>query len=228
MIPLSVGAQSTGTSAQIAALLAQIAQLQAQIQNLQGATSTQAQSPAQSASTSSYTGVCPSLTRNLSQGASGADVANLQAFLAGQGIFKGSVTAYFGPLTATAVGQWQESHGVVTGGTASSTGFGIVGPKTRAAIAVSCGVVSGPTQCIPTQPPLTLCSTTWQPVKDANGCTMYYQCVISLPTGGSSSAATTTSGGSCPFVQKPTCSGTISPFTTNSNGCVTAYVCTVQ
>lgn len=44
------------------------------------------------------------------------------------------VTGYFGPLTEHAVQSWQSMHQIVSSGTAQSTGYGSVGPKTRAAI----------------------------------------------------------------------------------------------
>ena len=50
----------------------------------------------------------------------------------------------FGKLTEAAVQQWQSSHGLVSSGTAATTGYGAVGPKTRAAIASACSGVSSP------------------------------------------------------------------------------------
>jgi len=47
------------------------------------------------------------------------------------------VTGYYGPATLQLVQQWQSSHGVISSGDPDSTGYGYVGPKTRAAM--SCG-----------------------------------------------------------------------------------------
>ena len=70
---------------------------------------------------------CATFSSNLYQGVSdtqpGGDVATLQSFL---GI---SPTGYFGPITRSAVVEWQSTNGV------SATGY--VGPMTRAAIRCS-------------------------------------------------------------------------------------------
>jgi len=82
---------------------------------------------------------CPSLTRNLSRGMSGDDVKALQQFLIDQNFLgSGYDTGYFGPLTETAVKDFQCDKHVVCDGTPASTGWGVVGPKTRAAIAETC------------------------------------------------------------------------------------------
>ncbi len=41
------------------------------------------------------------------------------------------VTGYFGDLTLQAVQRWQAAHGIVSSGDPGSTGFGIIGPRTR-------------------------------------------------------------------------------------------------
>src|SRR4051812_6626405 len=79
---------------QIQALLAQLQQLQLQQQNPGGNT------PAQGRG-------CPQLSRTLSRGMSGRDVADLQVYL---GV---SPTGFFGPLTAGAVIQFQSSEGIL-------------------------------------------------------------------------------------------------------------------
>ena len=69
----------------------------------------------------------------------------LQQYLISQNLLAAvSATGYFGKLTEAAVQQWQSSHGLVSSGTAATTGYGAVGPKTRAAIASACSGVSSP------------------------------------------------------------------------------------
>jgi hypothetical protein len=179
---------------------------------------------------SSPKGQCPDLSRSLSLGSNGPDVSGLQLFLAQEGLFKGIATGYFGSLTESAVQQWQLQNGIVTSGDSNSTGFGLVGPRTRTAMESSCSPVTGTNaQCLPVQPPILDCPSSWQPVVDASGCTAYYKCSIALPTPSSASSSATSSASltptSCPVVQKPTCSGTVTPFQTSSNGCVVSYQC---
>jgi len=126
--PAFVLAQSTNSvQSEIAALLAELQQLQAQIVQLQG----------QSGSISSSS--CINLSDNLYAGETdaqtGGEVTQLQQFL---GV--NPTTGYFGPLTLQAVQNWQSSHGVVSSGTADTTGYGFVGPRTIAAMA--CGTVT--------------------------------------------------------------------------------------
>lgn len=80
-------------------LQAQIADLQAQLASLSGGTSG---------------GTCFAFTRDLTVGASGADVTALQDYLTGTGhfTFSGGSTGYFGPITQTAAGAWQAANGV--------------------------------------------------------------------------------------------------------------------
>lgn len=83
---------------------------------------------------------CPNLTRNLSFGSRGSDVIELQTFLIAQGdLATGNNTGYFGRMTEAAVKSWQAKNGVVSNGTPSTTGYGFVGPKTRAKVANLCG-----------------------------------------------------------------------------------------
>jgi len=44
---------------------------------------------------------------------------------------EGLVTGYFGPLTERAVQRFQAKYGIVSSGTSDTTGYGLVGPKTR-------------------------------------------------------------------------------------------------
>lgn len=86
------------------------------------------------------------LARNLSVGSEGADVSRLQEFLARDpSVYpQGLVTGYYGSLTLAAVQRWQAKHGIVSSGTPQTTGYGVVGPRTRAAMA-GCGTA------VPTQ-----------------------------------------------------------------------------
>lgn len=85
-------------------------------------------------------GVCPVLTRSLSQGATGEDVRQLQRFLNANAATRVAVsgagsagleTTYFGPATHAAVVRFQAANGV--------SPIGVVGPATRAAVAAVCG-----------------------------------------------------------------------------------------
>lgn len=132
--------------AQTQALLQQIAQLEAQAGiNRSGGTSNL---------TSGGTGVgaygkqgglidssaCPNIGRPLKRGMSGDDIRRLQQFLAQDVTVypEGIVTGYYGALTEVAVKRWQVKYNIVSGGTPSTTGYGVVGPRTAAAIALLC------------------------------------------------------------------------------------------
>jgi len=54
--------------------------------------------------------------QSLSQGMTGADVAQLQTLLAGGGFYKGAVNGSFGYSTTTAVKAWQKSLGIAADG----------------------------------------------------------------------------------------------------------------
>lgn len=130
-------ATSSPDQAVIDTLLTQVAGLQQQISALIQAqsASTTPTMPSEASSTTSVI-ECPKIERLLSSGVSGTDVTNLQIFLASQGLFENSsATGFFGKLTEAAVQAWQAVKGIVTEGTPATTGFGAVGPKTRAALA---------------------------------------------------------------------------------------------
>ena len=72
--------------------------------------------------------------RSLYLGLSGDDVRSLQNTLITKGyLAAGKATGYFGPLTETALKKFQCDHKVVCSGS-SSAGYGVAGPKTRAAL----------------------------------------------------------------------------------------------
>jgi len=73
-------------------------------------------------------------THNLQSGDSGEDVTQLQTFLKSQGIDiypEGLISGYFGNLTKLAVQRFQKKYGIVSSGNEWTTGYGMVGPKTR-------------------------------------------------------------------------------------------------
>ena len=61
-------------------------------------------------------------TRNLGIGSMGTEVSSLQQFLKDEGIYSGSLTAYFGPTTARAVKAFQQQESI----TPASGYFGTV------------------------------------------------------------------------------------------------------
>lgn len=74
-----------------------------------------------------------SLTRTLSYGSKGDDVASLQRFLIQEGLLPPDfATGFFGRATEKAVQAWQTRTGIISSGTPESTGYGVVGVKTRA------------------------------------------------------------------------------------------------
>jgi hypothetical protein len=76
------------------------------------------------------------LYRDLEFGMSGEDVKLLQSWLAiHKGIYpEGLITGYFGKLTEAAVKRYQEGNNIVKTGNPISTGYGRVGPITRASL----------------------------------------------------------------------------------------------
>lgn len=76
------------------------------------------------------------IDRTLSVGATGAGVSCLQQLLARDSSVypEGLVTGYFGPLTLRALQTFQARQGIVSSGDAYSTGYGLAGPRTRAAL----------------------------------------------------------------------------------------------
>lgn len=76
------------------------------------------------------------ISTQLDFGDRGSEVTELQTHLSTDvNIYpEGLVTGYFGQLTKAAVERFQTSEGIVSQGTPVSTGYGRVGPITRAAI----------------------------------------------------------------------------------------------
>src|SRR3989338_5048557 len=96
-----------------------------------------------------------SITRDLSIGSRGTDVSALQTFLIAQGFLSATATGYFGSLTEAAVRQYQAAQNIVSSGTPATTGYGAVGPRTRAAIVQQQGIsTSPPSRPTPTPTPV--------------------------------------------------------------------------
>lgn len=86
---------------------------------------------------------CPALSRVLMKNMRGDDVQGLQSFLIGRGLLAAdSGTGYFGGLTEAAVKKYQCDSSLVCAGSPASTGWGAVGPRTRASIVAQCGAAS--------------------------------------------------------------------------------------
>ncbi len=108
---------------------------------------------------SDYPNYCPQLNYNLyldlvDEGTEG-EVSKLQKFLAQySNIYpEGNITGFFGPSTERAVQRWQAQNGVVSSGSPETTGYGVVGPKTREAINKLCGKVTNPNPIPVTESP---------------------------------------------------------------------------
>ncbi len=75
------------------------------------------------------------LSRTLKKGLSGLDVKSLQEYLIANLLLEqGFNTGYFGSLTESAVKKLQCAKNIVCSGNPSTTGYGLVGPKTRSSI----------------------------------------------------------------------------------------------
>jgi hypothetical protein len=82
---------------------------------------------------------CPQFTKNFSRGSRGADVVMLQRYFAKLGLLSSdSATGYYGVLTEQAVRTWQSNQGLVSSGSAFTTGYGAMGPRTRTALRSWC------------------------------------------------------------------------------------------
>lgn len=158
---------------------------------------------------------CPVLTRMLTVGSTGDDVRALQRFLINEGeLISGAASGTFGLSTEQAVKGWQWSKRIVT--SKDDLGFGIVGPKTRAAISAVCKIsapvnsgstnfpyfptssttpsqtISGSTigKCA-SQAPKAACTTSWQGKRGADGCVASWYC-ISISTRNFTTSSSTT------------------------------------
>ena len=115
-------------------LLLQLQKLLKDKQALQQTVTTQASAP-----------VCETFSRSLLSGSEGDDVARLQQILKKGGFYGGDLTGYFGPATEVAVRDWQVKNGVVSSGSAGTTGWGVFGKKSQAVISKPCAPAQTPT-----------------------------------------------------------------------------------
>ena len=102
--------------------------------------------------TFSSAATCPNLTRTLAFDFIGTDVTELQQFLIERGdLAWGNANGYFNSVTETAVKRFQCREMQICSGTQESTGYGRVGPQTRAKIAAVCtaGTTSSPANTVP-------------------------------------------------------------------------------
>jgi len=127
------GSSASSLQAQAQALLQQISQLQVQLAGGGGSSTTVINSSN-----------CPNIGRTLKLGSSGSDVSRLQIFLAQDpSVYpQGTVSGYYGALTQAAVSRWQVKYNIVSSGSPATTGWGVVGPRTAAAIALLCSTGS--------------------------------------------------------------------------------------
>jgi hypothetical protein len=102
---------------------------------------------------------CPTLSQTLQfssrDATTGGQVSQLQHFLSDYYDLNPDtyITGYFGRLTRTNVQKFQCDTMNICSGDEASTGWGVVGPRTRAAIAAHCGIQSTTTSTPPTNPP---------------------------------------------------------------------------
>ncbi|MCX6819991.1 MAG: peptidoglycan-binding domain-containing protein [Candidatus Adlerbacteria bacterium] len=176
-------------------------------------------------------GACMSIQSTLRLGSRGTDVTALQNFLIGKGLLAGgSASGYFGSLTRAAVQKFQAGQGLASSGDENSTGYGLVGARTRAAIGCQSGSTSSSVQSAPRitcpaypQPVCGVGSTLLGLGHDNNGCSMGYQCLSqdaqqNIQVRGSIS---------CPAVRTPVCYENDKPISlgTDANGCSLGSYC---
>ena len=190
--PIFTGALTTDElRTQIQSLLDQVNALQQQLGSVTTTTTA-----------TSGGAACVTINANLQRGSRGAEVLTLQQFLIAQGLLlSDSATSFFGSLTESAVQKWQASQNIVSSGSPSSTGWGVVGPKTRAALA-ACGSsqVGGAIQVSPLSgnPPLQV--TINARVNTTHSCVA---ATYMLDYGdGSSNATINTPSGACGEIQQ--------------------------
>lgn len=121
-----------GNAGAVSALHAQLQAILAQIATLQG-------TPSYNAVPGLSPRACPNIARALGRGSRGTDVSSLQQFLIQQNLLANdSATGYFGLMTEAALQKWQLQSNIVVSGSAATTGWGFLGPRTRAAIVAAC------------------------------------------------------------------------------------------
>src|SRR3989344_2622532 len=236
LLPFATSAlTSDEITQQISELVGQLTALQAQLKNVT-AQSVPNTAPATStaAATPGRTGVvCPVFNLTLSRGSRGDAVIAVQKFLISRGFLTApSATGFFGPITESAVRNLQAQQDIVSGGDAASTGWGVVGARTSAAIVKLCyagytsqlnSSSSNSTGCATVPVPSSACNGTWTATPNPKGCVAAWQCVAGAQ-------ATTTVPASCPVYQMPSCSvGFSAQWRGNdSNNCSLGYQCIIS
>lgn len=126
-------AETGSLGPQSEALMNKVANAMASIISSTSSVATAAPVPAPAPATSSSSGL--TFVRYLGIGSQGADVTLLQKFLVKDGDYpQAIITGYYGSLTERAVEAFQTKDGIVNYGTPDTTGYGAVGPRTRAAL----------------------------------------------------------------------------------------------
>jgi hypothetical protein len=78
---------------------------------------------------------CFLLSRTLSPNSDGLDVVRLQTFLVSNNLLSSNyITGFYGSLTQSAIQNYQCAQNIVCSGSPATTGWGIVGPRTYAAL----------------------------------------------------------------------------------------------
>lgn len=141
------GVDVSAITARIKALMAEIQKLRDQVKGNNGnhgddhaASSTAPHGPKD-----------PKICKNIpyghfGRGMKGDEVKAIQGFLNDEGdLDDDSVSGFFGQKTEQAIGAWQERHGVVAGGSVSTSGKGMFGEQTRQAMYRRCNGGQGGT-----------------------------------------------------------------------------------
>ncbi len=88
----------------------------------------------------------PCLSQTIGRGSKGSEVLTLQKYLVAQKLLAADgATGYFGAMSEAAVQAWQRIYGPVSAGTPATTGFGMVGAKTRALLCAAIDARATPT-----------------------------------------------------------------------------------
>lgn len=144
--------QSAAFQTQSVAWAQQLTLLQQQLVALLSSSVATPATPAQYASSGT---TCPSFYRNVGPGDSGSDIGALQLYLAREGHaqYSGNITGYFDDATTKAVQRYQAYYGLASYGSPETTGYGRVGPGTRASMTAQCNSAN---TTITTTPPVTV------------------------------------------------------------------------
>ena len=154
LFPVFAGAQSINDlESKIAALLSQIQILQSELEILK---TTEQTPPLEPSAPKEPASNGASFTQTLGKGSEGSEVTALQTYLAKDPSLypEGTISGYYGALTEQAVKRFQQKHNIVSSGTPLTTGYGTVGPKTRATLnSLLAATSSTPTTPAPTPTP---------------------------------------------------------------------------